>query len=156
VFGDPESGKTWLCIASLVEALLAGRSGLIVDLDHNGPDATVGRMLALGAPESALRDPDRFRYCEPEDRAEVRQVIDDAMVWRPAVAIVDSVGELLPLYGANSNSADDFTTTHSYVLKPLIDGVEVPSPGYAIWETRPRSPSCVETQGPLVVAPLRI
>jgi hypothetical protein len=119
VFGDPESGKTWLCMACLVEALLAGRSGLIVDLDHNGPDATVGRMLALGAPEAALRDPNRFRYCEPEDRAEVRQVIDDAMIWRPAVAIVDSVGELLPLYGSNSNSADDFTSTHSYVLKPL-------------------------------------
>jgi hypothetical protein len=119
VFGDPESDKTWLCIASLVEALLAGRSGLIIDLDHNGPDATVGRMLALGAPEDALRDPNRFRYCEPEDRTELRQVVDDAKVWRPAVAIVDSVGELLPLYGSNSNSADDFTSTHSYVLKPL-------------------------------------
>ena len=119
VFGDPESGKTWLCMACLVEALRAGRSGLIVDLDHNGPDASVARMLALGAPESALRDPNRFRYCEPEDRTEMRQVVDDAMIWRPAVAIVDSVGELLPLYGSSSNSADDFTSTHSYVLKPL-------------------------------------
>ena len=119
VFGDPESGKTWLCFACLVEALQAGRSGLIIDLDHNGPDATIGRLLMLGAPETALRDFNRFRYCEPEDRAEVRQVVDDAKVWRPAVAIVDSVGELLPLYGANSNSADDFTSTHSNVLKPL-------------------------------------
>jgi hypothetical protein len=149
VFGDPESDKTWLCIASLVEALLAGRSGLIIDLDHNGPDATVGRMLALGAPEDALRDPNRFRYCEPEDRTELRQVVDDAKVWRPAVAIVDSVGELLPLYGSNSNSADDFTSTHSYVLKPLAKaGAAVP------WRsiTSPR----VQTPVPLApVAPRR-
>lgn len=119
VFGDPESGKTWLCLACLVEALKAGRRGLFIDLDHNGVDATVARLLALGAPESALRDQERFRYCEPDDRAELREVIDDAQLWRPAVAIVDSVGELLPMYGSSSNSADDFTATHSYVLKPL-------------------------------------
>lgn len=119
VFGDPESGKTWLCMVALVEALRDGRSGLIIDLDHNGPDATAARLLDLGAPQDALRDINRFRYCEPEDRIELRQVVDDAQLWRPAVAIVDSVGELLPMYGSSSNSADDFTTTHSYVLKPL-------------------------------------
>jgi AAA domain len=119
VFGDPESGKSWLCTACLVEALHAGRSGLWIDLDHNGDEATVARLLDLGAPESALRDPAKFRYCEPEDRAELRQVIDDAAVWRPAVVIVDSVGELLPMYGSSSNSADEFTTVHSNVLKPL-------------------------------------
>ncbi|QIP41097.1 hypothetical protein G9444_3853 [Rhodococcus erythropolis] len=39
--------------------------------------------------------------------------------WRPSVAVVDSIGELLPLFGSNSNSADDFTTVHTRVLKPL-------------------------------------
>lgn len=119
VFGDPESGKTWLCLAAAVEALKAGRKVLIIDLDHNGPAATVLRLVSLGAPLEALRDPQRFRYCEPEDRAELRQVIDDCARWRPAVALVDSIGELLPMYGANSNSSDDFTMAHSHVLKPL-------------------------------------
>lgn len=40
-------------------------------------------------------------------------------MWRPAVAVVDSIGELLPLHGLNSNSADEFTVVHSNVLKPL-------------------------------------
>lgn len=119
VFGDPESGKTWLCLAAAVEALKAGRKVLIVDLDHNGPAATVRRLVDLGAPVESLRDPQRFRYCEPEDRAELRQVIDDCAQWRPAVALVDSIGELLPMYGASSNSSDDFTMAHSHVLKPL-------------------------------------
>ncbi|MBB2772335.1 UNVERIFIED_ORG: hypothetical protein GGE11_003260 [Mycolicibacterium obuense] len=119
VFGDPESGKSWLCMASVVEALKRRKRALIIDLDHNGGPATVRRLVDLGAPHEALRDPSMFRYCEPEDRTELRQVVDDARSWRPAVAIVDSIGELLPLYGSNSNSADEFTTVHSNVLKPL-------------------------------------
>jgi AAA domain len=119
LFGDPESGKTWVCLAAATEALKAGRRVLVIDLDHNGPASTVHRLLALGAAEATLRDPDNFRYCEPEDRAELRQVVDDSKQWRPAVAVVDSIGELLPLHGANSNSSDEFTTVHSSVLKPL-------------------------------------
>lgn len=119
LFGDPESGKSWLCLACVVEALNAGRRVLVIDLDHNGAHATVRRLLDMGADEAALRDPDRFRYCEPEDRTELRQVIDDSQSWRPAVAIVDSVGELLPMHGASSNSSDDFTVAHTLVLKPL-------------------------------------
>ncbi|WP_198529232.1 AAA family ATPase [Mycolicibacterium obuense] len=119
VFGDPESGKTWLCLAAAVEALKAGRRVLLIDLDHNGAPATVRRLIDLGAPTEALRDPNQFRYCEPEDRIELRQVILDSASWRPAVALVDSIGELLPMYGASSNSSDDFTLAHSNVLKPL-------------------------------------
>jgi hypothetical protein len=35
------------------------------------------------------------------------------------VVILDSLGEILPLFRANSNSADDFTTVHAEVIKPL-------------------------------------
>lgn len=119
VFGDPESGKSWLCMACVVEALKANRRVLIIDLDHNGGPATVRRLIDLGAPLDAIRDPDKFRYCEPEDRLELRHVVEDSREWRPAVAIVDSIGELLPLCGSNSNNADEFTMVHSTVLKPL-------------------------------------
>lgn len=119
LFGDPESGKTWVCLACSVEALRAGRRVIIIDLDHNGAQSTVYRLLALGAPPDQLRDPAVFRYCEPEDRLELRQVVADSIEWRPAVAVVDSIGELLPMHGANTNSADEFTTVHSSVLKPL-------------------------------------
>ena len=95
------------------------RRVLMIDLDHNGAAATVHRLLALGAPADALRDANLFRYCEPDDRYELRKVIEDSTDWRPAVAVVDSIGELLPLFGSNSNSADDFTLVHSSVLKPL-------------------------------------
>lgn len=119
VFGDPEGGKTWVCLAAVTEQLNTGHKAIVIDLDHNGPAAIVSRLLALGASVSALRDPGRFRYTEPEDRLELLMVIEDMKAWRPAVAVVDSIGELLPLFGTSSNSADDFTSVHTRVLKPL-------------------------------------
>lgn len=119
IFGDPESGKTLVAQAAAAEALIAERRVLFVDIDHNGPQATVSRFLDMDVPETVLRDPDLFRYVEPEDKAHLMAVVKDAKGWRPAVAVVDSVGELLPLMSLSSNSPDDFTIAHTAVLKPL-------------------------------------
>lgn len=119
VFGDPESGKTMLADACAAEALRTGRRVVIIDLDHNGPGSTTARLLMLGAPREALADVNRFRYVEPEDAGHLHAVVGALGVWRPAVAVVDSVGELLPLLGLSSNQPDDFTVAHARVLKPL-------------------------------------
>jgi hypothetical protein len=122
LFGDPESGKTFVALAAAVEALQAGRRVLVLDLDHNGVESTVARLVLLGAPLAALRERALFRYAEPEDEPHLRKIVRDMTGdngWRPAVAVVDSVGELLPLLRLSSNSPDDFTTAHSTVLKPL-------------------------------------
>lgn len=119
IFGDPESGKTLVAQAAAAEALRAGRKVLFVDIDHNGPQATISRFLDMEVPEGTLRDPELFRYVEPEDKAHLMAVVKDAKQWRPAVAVVDSVGELLPLLNLSSNSPDDFTLAHTAVLKPL-------------------------------------
>ena len=119
IFGDPESGKTWLCLAAVAEALMHGHSALVIDLDHNGPHSTVARLVMLGAPEAALRDPARFRYIEPEDGIELLAVVGDSKTWRPDIAVLDSLGEVVPLFGGSSNSPDDFTRVHSLIMKPL-------------------------------------
>ena len=119
LFGDPESGKTWVALAASAEALNAGHRVLVIDLDHNGTASIVTRLLALGVHPETLGDLNLFRYVEPEDRNEAYAVVDDAQDWPPAVVVVDSLGELLPMFGSSSNSADDFTLVHSAVLKPL-------------------------------------
>lgn len=119
VFGDPESGKTLLCDYATVEVLNAGGKVLRLDLDHNGPDSTVSRLIDFGANEDALRNPDRFLYVEPADRAQAIAVIEDMVAWEPTLVIIDSIGELLPMFGAGSNSPDDFTDVHTRVIKPL-------------------------------------
>src|SRR5690606_31386538 len=74
----------------------------------------------LGAAVPALSDPERFLYVEPEDRLHLHAVVADSLVWRPDVVVLDSLGELLPLFGSSSNSADEYTNAHRSVLKPLV------------------------------------
>src|SRR3954471_31571 len=61
LFGDPESGKSWIAYAAVAQALGEGRRCTIIDVDHNGMREVISRLLALGAPPSALGDPERFR-----------------------------------------------------------------------------------------------
>jgi hypothetical protein len=119
LFGDPESGKTLVALAACSEALQRGRKVGVVDIDHNGPVATVCRLIDMGVDESILRDPKRFRYVEPEDRLHLAAVVVSTIEWNPQVVTVDSIGELLPLLRLSSNSPDDFTAAHARVLKPL-------------------------------------
>lgn len=119
VFGDPESGKTWVALAAAAETLRDGGSALVLDLDHNGAKATIGRLLMLGAPITALSDLARFRYVEPEDDMHLIDVVADVIAWQPDVTVLDSIGELIPLFGLSSNSPDDFTMVHGRVMKPL-------------------------------------
>lgn len=119
VFGDPESGKTWLALAAVVSALQAGALCAVVDLDHNGPEGTLSRLLALGAVPEVLGDRSRFRYVEPEDERHLAEVVAALRRWRPGVVVVDSIGELLPMMRLSSNQPDDFTVGHTRALKPL-------------------------------------
>lgn len=118
LFGDPESGKTLVAMAAAAEAMHAGRRVAFIDIDHNGLIATVSRFLDMSVKEHLLRDPGLFRYVEPEDKAHLLAVVADLSCWRPAVVVVDSIGELLPLMNLSSNSPDDFTIAHACVLKP--------------------------------------
>lgn len=120
IFGDPESGKTMIALAAIQEIAKANRRSLFIDMDHNGPASVVSRLIALGVSPAYLGDPTLFRYIEPEDRMDLLDIVDYMInAWRPAVVVVDSVGELLPLLGRKSNDPDDFTVAHSDVLKPL-------------------------------------
>lgn len=119
LFGDPECGKTWIALAAMVEALEAGRRAAFVDLDHNGWEEIVGHLMLLGATAEQLSDPDLFRLAEPEDGAELIYTVAALKAFRPAVATVDSLGEMLPMLGLSSNSPDDYTAAHRQVLTPL-------------------------------------
>lgn len=119
LFGDPECGKTWIALAAVVEALNAGRRAAILDLDHNGAGEILTRLLALGAHPGALGDPGRFRLAEPESGDDLIQVVHALRLWKAAVVVVDSLGELVPMLGLNSSNPDDYTSAHRRTLTPL-------------------------------------
>lgn len=119
LFGDSESGKTWIALAALAEVLGSGGRVAVIDLDHNGIVETVTRLLALGVPPGVLADLDRFRYCEPEDAADLDAYVADLAAWRPWAVAADSLGEILPMLGLSSNSPDEYTIGNRRVLVPL-------------------------------------
>lgn len=121
LFGDPESGKTWIALAACVEALRSTRRAAVIDLDHNGAAEIVTRLLMLGATPKQLTDPNLFRLTQPEDEDSLILAIAALRAWRPAVAVLDSIGELLPILRYSSNSPDDYTAANRRVLTPLAN-----------------------------------
>lgn len=119
LFGDPESGKSWIAYAAAVQALGDGRKAAIIDVDHNGLPEVITRLMLLGAHPDALSDPERFRYTEPEDGATLRQAVADLQQWHASVAVVDSIGEILPMLGLSSNSPDEYTRGNREVLTAI-------------------------------------
>lgn len=118
VFGDPECGKTWLAQTAVVEALTAGGTAAMIDVDHNGANHTAARLLLLGARFEHIADPTRFRYYEPEDADQLRAAVTDITTWAPDVYLLDSLGEVLPMLGVKSVDNDEITTALRTVCTP--------------------------------------
>ncbi|WP_100514805.1 AAA family ATPase [Mycobacteroides abscessus] len=119
IHGDPESGKTWLCLTAVATTLATGGKAAIIDLDHNGAHSIINRLQQLGIRNDVLGDQDRFRLAEADTSDELKRVVADLCTFGPSVVTIDSLGEVLPLFGANSNNADDFTKVHATVISPL-------------------------------------
>ncbi|GAS90484.1 bifunctional DNA primase/polymerase [Mycolicibacterium brisbanense] len=119
LFGDPETAKTWIALAAGAEELCSGGRFVFIDMDHNGVDTTIERLRMMGVPTELLADPSRFLYVEPEDKEHLGKVIGYLERWSPGVALLDSVGELLPLMGLNSNSNDEVTTAFNFTAGAL-------------------------------------
>lgn len=118
--GPPESGKTLVAIAQACDELKAGGRVLHVDADHNGPQATLAHYLAAdGVEAEILTDRARFRYVEVRSADHLRRVVAEAASWSPTFVPIDSVGEIVPLFGGDSNSNDDYRSIHREIMSPL-------------------------------------
>lgn len=148
LFGDAESGKTWVGLVAGVEALNDGGTFSMIDVDHNGADHTAARLLQLGVPIDTLADPDRFRYYEPEDATQLRAAVTDVTRLAPDVVLLDSIGEILPMLGVKSIDNDEITEALRTVVMPpakagscvltvdhLPKSTEARATGYAIGGT---------------------
>lgn len=117
--GDPESGKSLLALSVAADELFNGGRVFWMDLDHNGAAAIIGKFRAWGVPEDVLRDRDRFLLCITDDRRMVDATVTHAIAHGFTMAVVDSVGELLSLYGASPDSEQDYTPVNRAVMAKL-------------------------------------
>jgi hypothetical protein len=118
LFGDPESGKTWLAQCAGIEALNAGETFAMIDVDHNGQEHTAARLALLGAAWTDLADPEKFRYYEPEDGDQLVAAVADITARAPSVVVIDSLGEVLPMLGVKSVDNDEITAALRTVVMP--------------------------------------
>lgn len=123
VFGDPETAKSWLAMCAVAEALNAGHRAVYLDVDHNGASEIASRLIQLGAPVDRVADPEHFRIAEPEDILGLKQFIQDMRTWMPRMAVVDSLGEIVPMLGLKSTDNDDITKAIRAVCKPLAHDI---------------------------------
>lgn len=117
--GDPESGKTLIALAMIVDTLERGGSAAVIDLDHNGTVETLSRLQAFGSDLSVLSDRSRFRLAIPESREEYMGLVADVSEWAPSIVLVDSVGELGALFGANLNKDEDYAPLNRRAIQPF-------------------------------------
>ncbi|MFE5775127.1 AAA family ATPase [Brachybacterium sp. NPDC056505] len=121
LFGDPESGKSWVLLAAAAEVLEDGGTVAHLDLDHMDRAELVQRLAMLGTPLTVLGDPSRFRLYQPGDGADLSRAVAEVVSWNPDLVGLDSLGEVLPMLGLSSNSPDDYTAAHRRVVQPLAD-----------------------------------
>lgn len=121
IVGEPEQGKTLAATAMVADELIKGGSALWVDADHNGAPATLSRLVMAGVEVAVLTNPSRFRLAVPDGRAALIEAIKAGVKSPPTIAVIDSVGEVMSMFGAKSNDDGDYTVVHRSVFTPLAD-----------------------------------
>lgn len=119
IYGDPETAKTWFALHIAQQILNNGGTVALIDIDHNGENDTVDRLRKLGVSDQLIGDPAHFRYYIPETPAELLATRDDIIQQHPTLCILDSIGELIPMLGLDSNSNDDISRGYRAMLTPL-------------------------------------
>jgi len=119
IYGDPETAKTWFALHLAQQVLSAGGTVALIDIDHNGENDTVDRLRKLGVSNKLIGDPAHFRYYIPETPTELLATRDNIIEQHPTLCILDSIGELIPMLGLDSNSNDDISRGYRAMLTPL-------------------------------------
>ena len=128
LIGPSESGKTWVALHAVHQAITAGQSVTYLDFEDS-ERGIVGRLLALGAHPQQLLD--RFAYVGPDEPfhpllptgLDLREHLD---THRPDVIVVDGYNAAMTLQGLNLQDNKDVTQFMQQVVKPLArDGATV-------------------------------
>jgi hypothetical protein len=112
IYGEPESGKTWIGLLACAQAIRAHRHVLIVDLESDPGDLTF-RLLLLGC--TAFEIAVYLVHVSPDTKPLPGTADDDAWqrtMWgrRYAVVLIDALAGAMSLFGLDPKSDSDVTT----------------------------------------------
>ncbi len=118
LIGESESGKTWVALLAVVQALEVGERVLYLDFEDSA-SGIVGRLRAMGVTESDLG---RFAYVDPDETLHLAAAADLAVVLdthQPTLIVLDGFNAAMTLLGLDLNSNQDATAFSQTVLKRL-------------------------------------
>ncbi len=120
VYGEPETGKTWLGLIAVAEALRDDRFAIFVDLEDS-PTAAVARLRALGVSDETIAL--RLLYLRPIEPLdeEGREALGVIRSLEPAVVVLDAFNDLLALHALDPNATEDVAKLSAWLLRPFAE-----------------------------------
>lgn len=118
LIGESESGKTWVALLAVQQALHVGERVLYLDFEDSA-GGIVGRLRALGATPGELA---RLAYIDPDETLHIAAKADLAAVLdthTPGLIVLDGFNAAMTLLGLDLQSNKDATTFSQALLKPL-------------------------------------
>lgn len=121
LLGESESGKTWLLLLAVKQALAGGTRVTYLDFEDT-PAGIVGRLRSLGVPDTDLT---RFAYISPDETLhaaasdDLREHLDAS---QSDLIALDGVNAAMTLLGLDLEKNKDATSFAQLLLKPLAAG----------------------------------
>lgn len=118
--GEPESGKTWIALIAVLQALAVGLHVIYLDFEDT-PEGIVSRLLALGAHPDAIRA--QLHYIRPDRptddaaRAHLAHLIAEHPT---AVCVIDGVTEAMTLHGLDPYNNPDAARFYETLPRAVI------------------------------------
>lgn len=119
LIGESESGKTWVALLAVAQALEHGAYVLYLDFEDAAAGIT-GRLRALGVADAVLLE--HLTYIDPSESLHTLAAADlhavaTAQPW--AIVVVDGVNAVMSLLGLDLISNTDATRLAQQLLRPL-------------------------------------
>jgi hypothetical protein len=116
IIGESESGKTWLALEAVTQALAGGKRVLYMDFEDTAP-GIISRLRSLG-----VTDFTNLAYMSPDEGFGTRAKLDLSETLHtigPDLAILDGFNAAMNVLGLDINSNNDATTFAQLLLKPV-------------------------------------
>lgn len=118
LLGESESGKTWVALFAVQQALAVGQRVIYLDFEDSA-SGILNRLRSLGAIDDHFAN---LLYASPDETltlaasADLYQALAD---FKPDLVVLDGVNAAMTLLGLDLNSNTDATKFSQAVLKPL-------------------------------------
>lgn len=128
IIGPSESGKSWIALVAVVQAVTAGQRVTILDFEDS-VGGIANRLSKLGL--DAQRIASHVAYINPDEplvqfAQTAKDIAEHMHHWKPQLVVVDGVNAAMTLQGLDLMSNKDATEFSQRILSPLTrDGATV-------------------------------